>query len=250
MNIIVNSLYSNKDVFLRELVSNAADACDKKRFLSLTGEDKIYFLSSEGRQAAKVSPVMEKMKRNGYEVLFLVDPLDEICGNSIQEFDGHQLVDINKAGFDLNKTEQEHRDMEAAAKEFEHLATWLSEKLKGKVQQVKVSDRLVDSPAVVLQSQFGMSPMMQRYMKSQASASGDPTMMGPMDQAILEINPRHPVIASLSAAVESAPDSDTTNDMGMLLYETAALVGGYAIADLGSFGHRVMKLMESTGDQS
>merc|ERR1712187_327142 len=162
------------------------------------------------------------------------------------------MGDINKAGLDFNKTEAEKQEMEDTIKEFEPLATWLKKKLGERVQKGRVSDRLVDSPATLVQGEWGMSPMMQRYMKSQttSSASDSAFAIGSRNQAILEINPQHSVIKQLKNAMETAPESETTEDMVMMVYETAALIGGYSIEDPGEFAKRVTKLMESTDSGS
>merc|ERR1719382_660325 len=155
-------------------------------------------------------------------------------------------MDINKAGLDLGETEEEKKEMEDTVKEYEGLATWLKKQLGERVQKVQVGERLVSSPATLVQGEWGMSPMMQRYMKSQttSSASDSAFAIGSRNQAILEINPGHSVIRSLKAAMETDPESDETEDMVMMLYETAALVGGYSIEDPGEFAKRVTKLME------
>jgi HSP90 family molecular chaperone len=211
------------------------------------GQDKIYFVTGEGKRAAEISPAMEKMRQKGYEVLYMVDPLDEICSQSIVEYDGKKLVDINKAGLDLSKNEDEKKELEETIKEYEGLATWLKKQLGERVQKVQVSDRLVDSPATLVQGEWGMSPMMQRYMKSQttSSASDSAFAIGSRNQAILEINPNHNVIKNLKNAMETAPDSQSTEDIVMMIYETAALIGGYTIEDPGDFAKRVTKLMEA-----
>merc|ERR1712037_947139 len=172
-----------------------------------------------------------------------------ICSQSIVDFEGHKLVDINKAGLELNMTEDEKSQREDTIKEFEPVATWLKKKLGERVQKVQVSDRLVDSPATLVQGEWGMSPMMQRYMKSQttSSASDSAFAIGSRNQAILEINPQHPVIRQMKNAMETAPDADETEDMVLMLYETAALIGGYTIEDPGDFAKRVTKLMENMG---
>merc|ERR1712151_1239768 len=189
------------------------------------------------------------MRQKGYEVLYMVDPLDEICSQIIVDFEGKKLVDINKAGLDLDKTEDEKKEMEELEKDYEPVATWLKKQLGERVQKVQISDRLVDSPATLGQGERGMSPMMQRYMKSQttSSASDSAFAIGSRNQAILEINPRHPVIRQLKNAMETAPESESTEDMVMMVYETAALIGGYSIEDPGDFAKRVTKLMESVG---
>merc|ERR1712050_637139 len=204
------------------------------------GQDKIYFVTGEGKKNAEIAPAMEKMKQKDLEVLYMVDPLDEICSQSITDYEGMKLVDINK-------TEEEKQQMEDTIKEYEGVATWLKKKLGERVQKVQVSDRLVDSPATLVQGEWGMSPMMQRYMKSQttSSASDSAFAIGSRNQAILEINPAHTVVKQLKIAMETAPESDETEDMLLLVYETAALIGGYSIEDPGEFAARVNKLMEA-----
>merc|ERR1712039_966591 len=110
----------------------------------------------------------------------------------------------------MGKTEAEKQEMEDTIKEFEPLATWLKKKLGERVQKVEVSDRLVDSPAVLVQGEWGMSPMMQRYMKSQTTSSAQDSAfaIGSRNQAILEINPEHPVIQKLRTMQQTAPDAD------------------------------------------
>ncbi|CAE7630736.1 hspD [Symbiodinium pilosum] len=210
------------------------------------GQDKIYFVTGEGRRAAEIAPAMEKMRLKDYEVLYMVDPLDEICSQSIVDYEGKKLVDINKAGLDLDKSEDEKKEMEETTKEFEALATWLKKQLGERVQKVQISDRLVESPATLVQGEWGMSPMMQRYMKSQttSSASDSAFAIGSRNQAILEINPSHNVVKALKNNMETKPDAVETEDMVMMLYETAALIGGYTIEDPGDFAKRVTKLME------
>merc|ERR1712066_12426 len=212
------------------------------------GQDQIYFVTGEGRKNAEIAPAMEKMRQKGYEVLYMVDPLDEICSQSIVDFEGKKLVDINKAGLDFDKSDDEKKEMEELAKDYEPVATWLKKQLGERVQKVQISDRLVDSPATLVQGEWGMSPMMQRYMKSQttSSASDSAFAIGSRNQAILEINPDHAVIQKLKNAMETAPDEDVTEDMVMMIYETAALIGGYTIEDPGDFARRVTKLMEAT----
>jgi len=211
------------------------------------GQDKIYFVTGEGRKAAQIAPAMEKMREKDLEVLYMVDPLDEICGQSIVDFDGKKLVDINKAGLDFERTEDEKVEVENLQKEYEGLQTWLKKELGEKVQKVQLSERLVDSPATLVQGEWGMSPMMQRYMKSQTTSSSQDSAfaMGSRNQAILEINPRHPVIKQLKHAMETAPKDEATKDMTEMIYSTASLLGGYAIDDPADFARRVTRLMET-----
>merc|ERR1719393_514425 len=138
------------------------------------------------------------------------------------------------------------QERENEAKDFEPLQEFLKKKLGEKVQKVAVSDRLVDSPAVLVQGEWGMSPSMQRYMKAQTTSSQQDSAfaIGSRNQAILEINPNNAVIRKMKNAMETSPDATETEDMVMMIYETAALIGGYNIEDPGDFAARVNKLME------
>ena len=123
---------------------------------------------------------------------------------------------------------------------------WLQEQLGEKrVQKVEVSQRLVGSAATLVQSSYGMSPTMARYMRAQAVAFGeqDSTMTG-SQQAIMEINPEHPVVRSLQSSFETAPDADSTKQTALLLYDIAALTGGYSIDDPNAFAQRVTGMLE------
>lgn len=210
------------------------------------GQDKIYFVTGEGKKSAAISPSMEKMRKLGYEVLYMIDPLDEICSQSMQDFDGKKFVDINKAGLDLSKTEDEKKSLEDSTKEFEALATWLKKKLGERVQKVQITDRLVESPAVLVQGEWGMSPTMQRYMKAQTTSSSQDNAfsIGARNQAILEINPESNIIKKLDNLMKLNPEAETTQDMVFMLYETASLLGGYTLEDPGDFAKRVTSMMD------
>merc|ERR1712151_1345374 len=146
----------------------------------------------------------------------------------------------------------EKSKLEQLSKDFEELAAWLKKQLGERVQKVEISERLVDSPATLVQGEWGMSPMMQRYMKSQTTSSNQDSAfaMGSRNQAILEINPEHSVIRKLKEMQEKDPDGEETEDMVMMVYETAALIGGYTIEDPGDFAKRVTKLMVKMGPDS
>jgi HSP90 family molecular chaperone len=231
------------------------------------GQDKIFFVVGEGKKAAETAPTMERMNNEGYEVLYMIDLLDEICSQNIVDFGGWRLVNINMAGLDLDKTEDEKYRFEQLAKRYEELAAWLKKQLGELVQKVEVGDRLVGSPATLVQEESGMSPMMRRYVKPQATSSSQdhaiamicrtqaiPAIDNLMtihqtarkSETILEINPEHLIIKKLMTRWQAAPESQDTEDMAMLVYETAALEGGYNIEDPNGFAKRVIKLMAST----
>ena len=111
--------------------------------------------------------------------------------------------------------------------------------------RVDVSTRLTDSPAALVQSAYGMSPQMQKYYRAQASMSPteQESIDGQFNQAILELNPSHPIVQSLKEKVATAPDAIDTMELGKLVYDVAALAGGYDVEDPGAFSARITKLM-------
>jgi heat shock protein beta len=209
-------------------------------------QEKIYYVTGEGRKSTEMAPAMEKMKARGLEVLYLVDPLDEISVTSMGLYDGKRFVDINKGDLDLEQTDEEKQKLNMTNTEFDPLVKWMQgTALSEKVKEVKVSTRLTDSASVLVQAEWGMSPTMQRYMRAQASARGEDKMqLGQMNQAILEINPEHPIIKKLKDAYAANPESDESKDLANFAYEIAALTGGYQIEDPAAFAKRVTALIK------
>merc|ERR1711862_59570 len=149
---------------------------------------------------------------------------------------------------DEDKEEREKKEAElnedhSAVKDF------LESALAGKVQKVKMTDQLAESPAALVQSAYGMLPTMQRYMKAQNVASGgsDAGMMGSFNQAVLEVNPSHPIVQDLEQLVKADDSEDNTaaRNSAVLLYDVAALTSGYEIEDSADFAKRILSLMSS-----
>ncbi|CAM9581908.1 unnamed protein product [Discosporangium mesarthrocarpum] len=209
------------------------------------GQDAIYYVTAESRESAKMSPALEKASSLGYDVLFSTEPLDELTMQAIGEFEGKQLVDLGKENVELSKDEDSKNKKEEQSEETEGFRDWLKNTLGDRVQKVEVSQRLVGSPATLVQSAYGMSPTMARYMRAQAVAFGEQDApQGPAQQAVMEINVDHPVIKSLQAAHTSAPDSEEIKQTALLIYDVAALTGGYNIDDPAAFASRVTGMLE------
>jgi molecular chaperone HtpG len=215
------------------------------------GQKKIYYLAGEGKANVKMSPVIEKLKNKGYEVLFMVEPLDEICAQSLRKFKDFDLVDAAKSGLDLQDestgedAEEKKAKQEQLDTKFKSVIDYLEVELKGKVQKVQVSDLLSTSPGAIVQGEYGLSPSMQRYMKAQSVAMGEADfgMNANMNQAVLEINPTHPIVTSLSAMVEADSEGEDTKNFAVLLYDVAAMTSGYEVENPADFAQRVVNLM-------
>ncbi|CAJ1966618.1 unnamed protein product [Cylindrotheca closterium] len=213
------------------------------------GQKAVYYVTGEGKEKAKMSPVIEKLKSRGYDVLFATEPLDEIMFESLRSY---KDVDIKDAGKDtsFDDDEDSKKKKEELNREFVDVINYLETTLTG-VEKVSVSDLLTDSPAALVQGAYGMSPSMQRYMKAQAVAAGSEVGdLDNMNKVCMEINPKHPIIKDLAKMVKGDKESEATKDFATLLFDVAGLTSGYEVTDMSSFAKRVMGMMSSNSDGS
>jgi heat shock protein beta len=215
------------------------------------GQKSIYYVTGDGKENASMSPVIEKLASRGYEVLYATEPLDEIMMESLRSYKEKDIVDAAKENLKLGDEEDEEakKKKEELRQEFQRVAEYLETLLKGKIQRVVISDLLVDSPAALVQGAYGMSPTMQRYMRAQAVASGG--SIPEMNQAVLEINPNHPIVRDLDRLVKAGDmESKELEERALLMYDVAAMTSGYDVSDMKKFAQRVMKLMGDNVDDS
>jgi len=214
------------------------------------GQKSIYYVTGEGKKNAMIQPVVEKLTSRGYEVLLMTEPLDEITIEAITDYKDFKVVDATKEGLDLeDEDDEKKKEKEELNEKFTDIREFLEVELEGKVQKVTVSTLLTDSPAALVQGAYGVSPTMQRYMKAQSVASGGDGNLGAMNQAILEINPKHPIVQDLERMVRTDKESKETKNFAMLMYDVASMTSGYEVSDAGDFAQRVMTLMTTKGKQ-
>lgn len=193
------------------------------------GQTQIFYATGESRQQILKSPHLEAFKAKGYEVLLLTDPVDEVWVGTVTEFDGKPLQSIAKGEVDLSSDgEQSEAEREEQQKEFADLLTWLKDTLSDHVKEVRLSNRLTDSPACLITDAFGITPALARIYR----ASGQDI---PVGKRILELNANHPLVTGLRQAHQDRSDDPSVAETAELLYGTALLAEGGALDDPARF---------------
>ncbi|KAF5727792.1 hypothetical protein HS088_TW22G01489 [Tripterygium wilfordii] len=200
----------------------------------------IYYLATDSLKSAKTAPFLEKLVQKDIEVLYLIDPIDEVAIQNLQTYKEKKFVDISKEDLELGD-EDEVKERETK-QEYNLLCDWIKQQLGDKVAKVQVSKRLSSSPCVLVSGKFGWSANMERLMKAQAL--GDTSSLEFMrGRRILEINPDHPIIKDLNAACRNAPDSSDAKRAIELLYDTALISSGFSPDSPAELGGKIYEMM-------
>lgn len=233
--------------FLRFHSSQSGDEpTSLKDYVSRMKENQkcIYYITGESKEAVENSAFVERLRKRGYEVLYMVDPIDEYAVQQLKEYEGKNLVSVTKEGLELPEDEEEKKRQEENKAAFEGLCKVMKEILDKKVEKVTVSNRLVTSPCCIVTSQYGWSANMERIMKAQALR--DTSTMGYMAaKKHLEINPDHSIIKTLKEKADADKNDKSVKDLVMLLFETSLLASGFSLEDPqvhASRIHRMIKL--------
>jgi molecular chaperone HtpG len=232
--------------FLRYSTSSSGeDVSSLQEYVSRMKENQnaIYYITGESKDAVANSSFVERVEKRGFEVIYMVDPIDEYCVQQLKEFDGKKLVSVTREGLELPESEDEKKKFEAEKVEFEDLCKVIKDILDKKVQKVSVSNRLESSPCCIVTSEYGWSANMERIMKAQALR--DSSTMGYMaSKKSLEINPAHSIIKALKERVAKDKDDKTVRDLTVLLYETSLLTSGFSLEEPGSHASRIFRMIK------
>jgi molecular chaperone HtpG len=198
------------------------------------GQKAIYYVAADSLAAAQKSPHIEALKQRNYEVIYMVDKIDEWVVDVLREFEGKELCSASKGALELPETDQQKQAKEEQQKDLAPVLSRMHKVLDEKVKEVRVTDRLTDSPACLVSDRHGMSANMERVLREAGQVV-------PEQKRILELNPKHPVVQRLRGFAES--DEGRFARWTELLHDQALLAEGALPADPAAFARRVAELM-------
>merc|ERR1711982_262600 len=203
----------------------------------------IYYVTGESKRSVETSPFLERLKKKGYEVIYMVDPIDEYCVQQLKEYEGKKLISATKEGLKFDEDDDEKKAFEEAKKKTEGLCKLFKEVLDDKVEKVVISNRLADSPCCLVTGEYGWSANMERIMKAQAlrDASQSAYMTS---KKTMEINPDNAIVVEMKKKIDDDENDKTFKDLINLLFDTAMLQSGFSLSDPTHFANRIHRMIK------
>uniref|UniRef100_A0A673MU16 Heat shock protein HSP 90-alpha 1-like n=1 Tax=Sinocyclocheilus rhinocerous TaxID=307959 RepID=A0A673MU16_9TELE len=209
----------------------------------------IYYITGETKDQVANSAFVERLRKAGLEVIYMIEPIDEYCVQQLKEYEGKNLVSVTKEGLELPEDEEEKKKQEDLKAKYENVCKIMKDILDKKIEKVTVSNRLVASPCCIVTSTYGWTANMERIMKSQALR--DNSTMGYMTaKKHLEINPVHPIVETLREKAETDKNDKAVKDLVILLFETALLSSGFTLEDPQTHANRIYRMIKLGLDEN
>lgn len=207
-------------------------------------QKNIYYMSSDSTKTIIGSPFIDYFNSKDYEVLFLVDPLDEYITQQLKDYKDKKLICITKENIELSESETDKELHEKNKNEYKKVCDYFKSTLNDEVEKVIISNRLSTYPCILSTSEYGWTANMQRLVKAQTFGKQD-NMSFMMGKKILEINPEHEIIKKIKNIIESDMQNNETKELVDLLYDLALQSSGFNIENSSTFIKKVLKLVDN-----
>jgi len=205
-------------------------------------QKNVYFLSGENKEIVIKSPFLEECRKRDFDVLLMVDAIDEYLMQQLSEYKEKKLVNISKEGNLFDETDDEKKQKEELEKNFADLCKFMKETLKEKVEKIVLSNKLVTTPMIVSSGSFGWTANMERIMKAQA-LSDNQMHKFMMSRKTLELNPSHKIIVELNNKLKNKED-EVVKNTSELLFQTALIDSGYSLDNMKDFTSNIYNMVE------
>ena len=206
----------------------------------------IYYITGENINIVEHSPFLEKLKNKNFEVLFMTDPIDEYVLQYLKDYEGKKLLSVTKVNLELGDSEDTKKELENVSKEFEPLCKKIKEILKTNVEDVLISNRIIDAPCCLVTAEYGWSANMERIMKAQTLANNQMSQFM-MPKKTLELNPNNNMIKQLNNLVNLENDSDNLIDYYInILYNSSILDSGFSLENPRQFSENIYKMLDGS----
>jgi molecular chaperone HtpG len=243
----------NKDKLLKFLrfssLKSGDDVVTLKQYIDKmpSEQSKIYYITGDNLQVIKQSPFLEKLRQKGFDVLFMVDPIDEYMMQHVTEYDGKSFICCTKDNSLTEESEEEKEQLKKLKEEYRDLCIKMKEIIGyDQLQRVQVTTRLTDTPCVIVTDQYGWTANMERIMKAQALNSQSPQMWAPMSaRKVLEINPNHKFIQVIKEDLNNPEREKIAKDLVLMLFDAALLHSGFQVSNTNSFVKRLHRIISN-----
>ena len=202
-------------------------------------QKNIFYLTGESKEFVENSVFLERLNKNGYEVLYLIEAIDEYMIQNFKKYQDYEFTSVSKEGLKLDEDELVNKNNETN----NELCGIIKEILNDKIEKVIVSDRIVESPCCLVTGGHGWSANMERIMKAQALGDSNQRMYM-ASKKIMEINPDHVIMKSLREKISKDKNDPTVLDIVYLLYDISCVSSGFVVDNVNSFSKKFYNILE------